>query len=63
MRETLSFRPIEPLLGLAGIRSKGTLGECAAYQPSLSFMAGRGETHRRPLVAFLDKHIGTHHNI
>jgi len=56
MRETLSFQPVEPLLGLAHkvvYAQKESWGKCAAYQLSLSFLAGRNETHKRPLIVFL----------
>ena len=56
MRETLCFQPAEPLLGLADnivYMQKEYWGKCTAYQLSLSFLAGRGKTHLRPLIVFL----------
>ena len=56
MRETLRYQPVQPLLGLADkvvYAQKESWGKCAAYQLSLSFLAGRNEKHKRPLIIFL----------
>ena len=56
MRETLCFEPVEPMLGLAHkvvYMQKEYWGNCTAYQLSLSFLAGRGQTQMRPLIVFL----------